>query len=207
MNHIRVAVTATALVIAFAVAGVFVLTGSQGPTAVRLLPADGRSQPSQPSAGATTPVAISPAHLAVAYTCGASTVRIQASGATSFISTIRAGAHSAYDRLVVEFAAGVPGTITITPQPTAGFINSPRGDVVQLAGTAGLQVVMHDADAHTSFSGPAGVRPNGAALVEVRRVEDFEGYVGLGLGLSRPTCYHAFMLSSPTRLVIDLQVG
>jgi hypothetical protein len=66
---------------------------------------------------------------------------------------------------------------------------------------------MHDADAHTSYSGPNSLEPNGPALVEVRRIEDFEGYVGLGLGLTQPSCYRAFMLTSPTRLVIDVQVG
>jgi hypothetical protein len=78
---------------------------------------------------------------------------------------------------------------------------------VTLAGAAGLLVVIRGADAHTSCVGPASFRPNGPALLEVRRVEDFEGYVGFAMGLARPSCYRAFTLTTPARLVIDVQVG
>jgi len=217
MNHIRLIVTATALVVAIAVAAIFVLNGSRGPSAVRLQPADGRStNPSvsspSPSANPTAApsaaptAAPSPAPALAGFTCGTSTVPVQAVGSIGFIGDIRTGAHTGYDRLVIEFASGLPGSITITPQQRPTFTNSPRGDSVTLGGAVGLHVVMHDADAHTSFSGPATMRPNGPALVEVRRLEDFEGYVGLGLGLAKSNCYRAFMLTSPTRLVIDVQV-
>ncbi len=218
MNHIRLIVTATALVVAIAVAAVFVLNGSRGPSAVRLQPADGRStNPSVSSPSPSTAPAASPsANPTVAptqppalagFTCGASTVPVQAVGSMGLIGDIRTGAHAGYDRLVVEFASGLPGTITITPQQKPTFTNSPRGDSVTLAGAVGLHVVMHDADAHTTFGGPVTMRPNGPALVEVRRLEDFEGYVGLGLGLAKSNCYRAFMLTSPARLVIDVQVA
>jgi len=212
MNHIRLAVTATALVAAIAVAGVFILNGSRGPSALRSVPADGRSQPpasAQPSSvtpSSPTAVASPPAALA-SFTCSESSVPVQAAGSIGLIGALRTGAHTGYDRFVVEFASGLPGSITITPQQRPVFVNSPRGDSVTLAGAAGLQVVMHDADAHTSYSGSLVLRPNGQALIEVRRLEDFEGYVGLGLGLAKSSCYRAFMLTSPNRLVIDLQVA
>lgn len=204
MNHIRLAVTATALLVASLVAVVFVANGSARPSAVRVVPADGVTQPAPSAQPAQTPA---PTVQLADFTCSASTVPTQAAGATALISSMRTGVHPTYDRLVVEFGSGVPAAITITPQSRATFTNSPRGDSVTLAGAAGLSIVMHDADAHTLSGVPAVLRPNGPALVEVRRIEDFEGYVGLGLGLAKSSCYHAFMLSSPTRLVIDVQVG
>jgi hypothetical protein len=201
MNHIRLAVTATALVVALAFAGIFVLNGSGGPHPVRALQADGRS-PSQPSPSADA------AQVQLAgFTCGGSSVPVNAVGPAGLIATMRTGSHPGYDRLAVEFASGEPGSITITPQPQPTFTNSPRGNFVTLAGAAGLHVVMRNADAHTSFGGPIVLQPNGRGLVEVRRIEDFEGYVGLGLGLAKSSCYRAFMLSNPTRLVIDVQVA
>ena len=202
MSHIRLAVTATALVVAALVAVVFVATGAPRQSAVRVVPADGMTRPSPSAAPASSPQS-QPA----GFVCGASTVLTNASTGSALVSTIRTGSHPGYDRLVVEFASGVPGAITITPQQRPTFTNSPRGDAVTLGGSAGLKVVMRDADAHTSYGGPVALKPDGSALVEVRRTEDFEGYVGLGLGLAQPSCDRAFMLTSPTRLVIDVQVG
>jgi hypothetical protein len=206
MNHIRLPVAATALVVALAVAGVFVLNGSGGRPPVRVLSADGSSQPSPAPRAATSAQPDQPVQFA-AFTCGASSLPVQTAGSPALIAALRTGSHAGYDRLVVEFASARPESISITPQPTPTFTNSPRGDSVTLGGSAGLYVVMHDADAHTSYGGPVSLRPNGPALVEVRRLEDFEGYVGLGLGLAKSPCYRAFVLTSPTRLVIDVQVA
>jgi len=46
-----------------------------------------------------------------------------------------------------------------------------------------------------------------ATLVEVRSVEDFEGTVQLALGINGSVCYRAFILTNPTRLVIDVQAA
>src|SRR5436305_11459412 len=171
MNHIRLVVTATALVVASVVALVFVANGSSRPATVAVVPADGVSQPvSQASPPATQPAAIQLA----AFTCGTSTVPTQAAGPTALVSAMRTGSHPGYDRFVVEFASGVPASITVAPQGRPTFNGSPRGDSVTLAGASGLHVVMHDADAHSSFGGSTALRPNGRALVEVRRIEDFE---------------------------------
>lgn len=202
MNHIRLAVTATALLVASLVAVVFVANGSTRPSAVRVMPADGVTQ-----AAPSAKPAQAPAVQVADFICTASTVPTQAAGTTALISSMRTGAHATYDRLVVEFGSGVPAAVTITPQARPIFTNSPRGDAVTLAGSAGINVAMHYADAHTMSGVPAVLKPNGQALIEVRRIEDFEGYVSLGLGLAKSPCYHAFMLSSPTRLVIDVQVG
>jgi len=38
-------------------------------------------------------------------------------------------------------------------------------------------------------------------------VQDFEGVVQWGFGLSRGACYRAFVLQSPDRLVIDFSTA
>jgi hypothetical protein len=38
-------------------------------------------------------------------------------------------------------------------------------------------------------------------------LEDFEGQVSLGLGMSGQACYRASIITNPTRLVVDVQVS
>jgi hypothetical protein len=46
-----------------------------------------------------------------------------------------------------------------------------------------------------------------SSLAEVKRIEDFEGTVQLGLGVNGAACYHAVYLTNPNRIVIDVQVS
>jgi hypothetical protein len=125
----------------------------------------------------------------------------------AFIADIRTGAHPGYDRLTVEFANGQPSSIELRPQSGTTFTNSPRGDQVTLMGQNGILVIIHGADLHTSYSGPTDIKTGYSALVEVRQLEDFEGVVQLAIGLSGATCYRAFIVINPTRLVIDVQAA
>ncbi len=213
MSHKRIAVTAVALVAAIVVAALFVLNGSNRPAHVHLVTAGRPSPAASPTgaaspspAGVTQPVDQPAAGTVTGFGCTASTIAGAQPVPSALVSAVRTGSHPGYDRFVVEFSS-VPGRTSITPQQHATFINSPKGDSVTLAGAAGLLVVIRGADAHTSFGGPVSFKPSGATLLEVRRVEDFEGYVGFGLGLAKSPCYRAFTLTSPYRLVIDVQAG
>jgi hypothetical protein len=124
---------------------------------------------------------------------------------TAYIDALRTGTHPGYDRLTVEFQNGQPASIELRPQSGTTFNNSPKGDQVTLAGKNGILVVIHGADLHTSYSGSRDLKTGYATLVEVRPVEDFEGVVQLALGVSGATCYRAFVLTNPVRLVIDIQ--
>jgi dolichol-phosphate mannosyltransferase len=53
--------------------------------------------------------------------------------------------------------------------------------------------------------GSTDIKTGYATLVEVRQVEAFEGVVQLGLGVDGAMYYRAFVLTNPTRLVIDIQ--
>ena len=126
---------------------------------------------------------------------------------SAYIDALRTGTHLGYDRLTVEFQNGQPGSIELRPQSGTTFMTSPKGDQVTLAGKNGILVVVHGADLHTAYSGSTDIKTGYATLVEVRQVEDFEGVVQLALGVSGATCYRAFILTNPTRLVIDIQAA
>jgi hypothetical protein len=172
--------------------------------------AQSASSPSTASAVSPEP-ASSPNPVAVGnpaqFACGLSTISAQQPPTVAFMNSLRTGSHAGYDRLTIQFENGQPGTIELSSQTGTAFTRSPRGDTVSLAGTAGIRIVIRGADAHTSYSGANDFRTGGPALREVRQLEDFEGQVSWGLGLSGTGCYHAFVLANPTRLVVDVQVS
>ena len=148
----------------------------------------------------------------VQYICGASSSFTGTNPPPSaLVSDVRTGAHadSGYDRVTIEFKNGQPESIELRPQTDTKFMTDPKGDTVTLAGKVGLKVVIHSADAHTSYSGSKDIKTGAGftALREVRELGDFEGYVTFGLGLSGTGCYHASILTNPTRLVIDFQTS
>jgi hypothetical protein len=125
--------------------------------------------------------------------------------AVAFIDALRTGTHPGYDRLTVEFNNGQPASIELRPQSGTSFTQGASGQTITLAGKNGILVVIHGADLHTSYSGSTDLKTGYGALLEIRQVEDFEGTVQLGLGVSGAACYRTFTLANPTRLVIDVQ--
>jgi hypothetical protein len=160
-----------------------------------------------PSAQATPPDSSLPA-----FSCNSSTglvtrPTVPASPPVAYVVTIRTGTHSGYDRITVEFQNGIPASVDIAPQNSAAFTQSPSGQPVTLAGSAGILVTLHGADEHTAYSGPTDFKTGYPVLVETRQVQDFEGTVQWGLGLTTAACYRGFFLANPSRLVIDIQTG
>jgi hypothetical protein len=125
---------------------------------------------------------------------------------SAFIDAVRTGTHAGYDRLTIEFKNGQPSSIEVRPQTNTTF-TPPSGQPFKLAGQDGLLVIIHVADAHTAYSGPKDFKTGYSGMLEVRQVEDFEGYVQWGLGVSKSACYRAVILTNPTRLVIDIQTS
>jgi len=114
------------------------------------------------------------------------------------MTTARVGAQSGYDRLVIQFSGGVP-QFAVRPQDGASFGG------VTLQGSAGLVVVLSNTTGAGSYSGPTDFQPGLATLREARLLSDGQGTVQWGVGLSHATCFHAWTLSGPSRLVIDIQ--
>src|SRR5919109_5647521 len=72
-------------------------------------------------------------------------------GAITPVSAVRVGAQQGFDRFVLQFTSAIP-SYTVTRQASSTFVNSPRGDQVQLAGSAGVLVTVRPID-WTSYSG------------------------------------------------------
>jgi hypothetical protein len=142
------------------------------------------------------------------FVCGSSApIGSQNAPLSAYIDAVRTGTHAGYDRVTIEFQNGPPSSIELRQQSNSTFTQGASGQIVTLAGSAGLLVVIHGADEHTAYSGATDFKTNYPVLVEARQMEDFEGTVQWGLGLSKSACYRAFFLTNPTRLVIDVQVG
>ncbi len=108
--------------------------------------------------------------------------------------------------MTITFNNGGPsGAVEVRTQGNTNYALSPSGMPVTLKGSRGIELVIHGADLHTSYNGSVDIVTGYATLVEVRRLEDFEGVVQLGLGVDGTGCYRAFWLSNPDRLVIDVQ--
>jgi hypothetical protein len=123
-----------------------------------------------------------------------------------FISAVRTGSHTGYDRVTIEFANGIPQDVTVSaPTPGTAFTLSPSGMQATLKGDHGILITIHGSDLHTSYTGSTDIVTGDPTIAEVRRVQDFEGVVQLGLGVNGTGCYNAFWMTGPDRLVIDVQ--
>jgi hypothetical protein len=200
-----------AVLMAAVAAGLLFATAANRPQPTGSVPAGSLTSPA-PSSGAlssgTAPTAASAETLAATqatFTCASSTLTAKGAPATSFLDALRTGSHPGYDRLTVEFKNGQPGTASIRPQTGTTFNQSPSGQAVKVAGRHGILVIIRGADAHTAYAGARDIKTSFPSLAEVRVIEDFEGQVALGLGVSQTACYRAFVLANPVRLVIDVK--
>ncbi len=123
----------------------------------------------------------------------------------AFVDAVRSGTHTGYDRVTIEFSNGEPGNVDMSPHEGTTFTQGASGQQVTLQGSTGLLVIIHGADEHTAYNGSTDIKPGDSMLLELRQVEDFEGTVQWGFGLSKTACYRAFYLTNPARLVIDIQ--
>jgi hypothetical protein len=123
----------------------------------------------------------------------------------AYVDLVRTGTHSGYDRITVEFNNTDPKQVDVTAQADTKFTQGASGQTVILAGNAGILVTMKGTDEHTAYNGPIDFKTGYPVLLEARQVQDFEGTVQWGLGLSKTACYRAFFLTNPYRLVIDIQ--
>ena len=205
---------AAAVVIATLLVGVLVVSGPLGRGTSPVAPPRTTSSPQvTPSAEPTlTPSPEATPSAQPTYSCVAQSFVFKATtpptsaSPVAFISALRTGAHSGYDRVTVEFANGVPHDVQVSaPFDGTSFTMSPSGRQVTLKGSRGILVTIHGSDMHTSYSGPADIVTGDPALAEVRQVQDFEGVVQLGLGINGTGCYKVTWLTNPDRLVIDVQ--
>jgi hypothetical protein len=200
-----------ACVIAALLVGVLVVGNSFNRRPAPLGPGPYQSPTSSPTT--RTPTSTPPVKVP-AFTCIASGLGLAASSSASstpvpvvLITDLRTGTHTGYDRLTLTLNLGTTPTLSIDFMPQAGtmFTASPSGQQLVLKGNNGILVVIHGADLHTDYSGSVDFVTGYPGMAEVRRVEDFEGTVQLGIGINGAACYRAFYLPNPDRVVIDIQ--
>jgi hypothetical protein len=142
--------------------------------------------------GSTTPVSVAPTH------------------PVAQLVEVRAARQETSDRVVFEFSGTVPGyRVAYAPKPVVGT----SGKEVPVGGGAALVVKMEQASGvdlsgpsmKETYTGPARLQAVGAQhLVELARVEDFEGVLTWVLGVEAEVPFRVSMLTGPPRLVIDL---
>jgi hypothetical protein len=201
-----------AAVIAAVVIGVLFVANplNHRPTAV--VPGAGSSPTPSASLSPSPTASVSPDSNLPAFVCSSGIPAFAGPNppgpaAVGFIDAVRLGTHTDYDRITIEFSSLTSTSAEVTSQSNANFTQGASGQPVALAGSAGLLITMRGADEHTNYNGPIDFKTGYAVLVEARQVQDFEGIVQWGLGLSKSACYRAFFLSKPYRLVIDVQSG
>jgi hypothetical protein len=183
--------------------------GSSGSAPSRPAAEDPAGQPTPMDTGAwvveTPPGATQPSpHPWVA---GQSRGGTQGRGAATLLA-VRSARQDGFDRVVFEFDTHVP-------QWRADYVDSPQhecgsGEEVRVEGDGWLQLDFESTNAHTeegrATNAPRHVAdPAGANLRELRRTCDFEAQVQYVIGVGSPNRYRAFQLTSPARLVVDIE--
>jgi hypothetical protein len=122
---------------------------------------------------------------------------------------IRTARHDGYDRVVLQFRNALPNwQVGYVAQVT----DDARGAPVAMAGRAFLRLVVNPAWGHDqstppyqlTYTGPATLTPRDPTLTQVRWVDEFEGYLTFGLGLTHKAGFRVLQLHQPARLVIDV---
>ncbi len=127
-------------------------------------------------------------------------------GSAATVTAVRIAHHDGYDRLVVGFATSnsMP-QYQLTRQATSTFVRDASGQPVTLNGSAGIRVVLRNADIADGV--PSDLKPDLPQIREVTQIGNFERVVSYGVGLATPACFRVLELSGPTRLVIDVQTA
>lgn len=124
------------------------------------------------------------------------------------ITDIRVGTHDGYDRVVFEFASGIPDAVIEAVLPP--FYADASGLEIEVAGTAFLKLTMHGAskispDGGVTYGGSTNFEPGFDQLVQLVEGGDFEAVSTWYLGLDPGGCIRVLTLADPSRIVIDIE--
>lgn len=124
------------------------------------------------------------------------------------ITDLRLGTHTTYDRLVIDFAAGVPEITLEKARPP--LTQDASGLPIAVEGTSFLRLILNGGTTQllnggTSYSGARSFKPHFAKLRDVEFAGDFEAVSSWYLGLDGDACVRVLILTNPDRLVVDVQ--
>ena len=125
------------------------------------------------------------------------------------ITDVRVGTHADYDRVVFEFANGLP-EFTLE-RATPPFTQDASGMPVEVDGSSFLRLTMRGGTKQTedntsSYDGPTDFDPGFPTLVDLVEGGDFEAQSTWYLGLASEACVRVIRLTDDgaQRLVIDV---
>lgn len=121
---------------------------------------------------------------------------------------VRAAHHPGYDRIVFDFAGGLPSTRSV--RYVRQLIADPSGLPIPIAGRAILQVTMSQTNAHNSAgqsTAPTTVAFAAPNVMTAVRSGDFEAITTYGIGLAKEETFTVSTLANPDRLVIDVKAA
>jgi hypothetical protein len=116
----------------------------------------------------------------------------------------RVARHDAFDRVVFEFADGVPSfSVRYVSAPVYEGTNAP----VEISGTVAIEVTFHfyygeNTDIYQGY--PKG-KLDLPVLREIKDTDGFEGVMTFVLGLQGRHEFRVSTLSKPARLVVDIK--
>jgi hypothetical protein len=143
-----------------------------------------------------------------AYICGLE-ITSPASIGIAHTADVRVGTHSGYDRVVFEYLeAGTPAFRIGRASPP--FTKDPSGLPMAVNGSNVLEIVLNGGtkvadDGSPTYTGPTNFEAAYPQLVHLVERGDFEGVNTWYLGLDGGECLRAYVLSDPSRIVIDIQ--
>ena len=126
------------------------------------------------------------------------------------ITDVRVGSHGDYDRVVFEFANGLPEFTLERASPP--FSQDPSGMPLEVTGSSFLRLIMRGGTKQTeentsSYDGPTNFDPGSPTLVDLVEGGDFEAQSTWYLGLANEACVRVIRLTDDgaQRLVIDVE--
>jgi hypothetical protein len=124
------------------------------------------------------------------------------------VTDIRVGQHDGYDRVVFEFDAGIP-QFTLD-EATPPLLADGSGLPIEVDGNAFWQLVMQGGtmvspDGEMTYDGETTFTPRFPLLQQLINGGDFEAVGTWYFGLESAACVRVITLSSPSRLVIDIE--
>ena len=144
-----------------------------------------------------------------AFSCDLPVVE-DATVARAQIVDVRNGTHVGYDRVVFEFADGLPEMTLDSATPP--FTHDASGQPIDVEGASFLRLTMRGGtkqteDSTSSYDGPTDFDPGLPMLLDLVEGGDFEAQSTWYLGLSAEACVRVTQLvgeGGPARLVIDV---
>ena len=125
------------------------------------------------------------------------------------LADVRVGTHPGYDRIVFEFIEdGTPEFRIEVAEPP--FTRDPSDMPMAVNGSAFLQIILNGGtkvgdDGSPTYTGPTEFGPGFDQLVDLIERGDFEAINNWYVGMAGEGCLRAFVLSDPSRIVIDLE--